>query len=226
MYCHCMDYVANPIVYRGMVSLPCVHGKSWFVALSLHHLFYIVLSWFIMYYLCLFPWTIGNSRYSRYGASLLIPIHWHFRTPIWRYRPPSLRIFLGPWAPPMQGGISAAVVSPRLLFLMVILIQGLSLAWLPSCSTEAELIAFSAARRWRRGLGWCGHGSNPVKTLGNTIFWGDECWFTASSSFFLVLAGWQGFDSSPCYCVHYVHCFIQKIWEKGQEPSQKDWGPQ
>jgi hypothetical protein len=47
----------------------------------------------------------------------------------------------------MQGGISAAVVSPRLLFLMVILIQGLSLAWLPSCSTEAELIAFSAARR-------------------------------------------------------------------------------
>eukprot|EP00435_Cladocopium_sp_Y103_P043900 s2532_g12.t1 len=40
-------------------------------------------------------------------------------------------------------GICAAVVSPRLLFLLVILIQGLSLAWLPSCSTEAELMAFS-----------------------------------------------------------------------------------
>jgi len=62
--------------------------------------------------------------------------------------PPISQDILGPLGPPpMQGGISAAVVSPRLLFLMVILIQGLSLAWLPSCSTEAELIAFSAARR-------------------------------------------------------------------------------
>jgi hypothetical protein len=44
-----------------------------------------------------------------------------------------------------QGGICAAVVSPRLLFLLVIFIQGLGLAWLPTCSTEAELMAFSAA---------------------------------------------------------------------------------
>ena len=108
MYCHCMDYVANPIVYRGMVSLPCVHGKSWFVALSLHHLFYIVLSWFIMYYLCLFPWTIGNSRYSRYGASLLIPIHWHFRTNM-EVPPPISQDILGPLGPPP---CKAALVLP------------------------------------------------------------------------------------------------------------------
>ena len=89
-----------------------------------------------------------------------------FRTPffgdIWRYHTISQDILgpMGPMGPhPMQGGICAAVVSPRLLFLLVILIQGLSLAWLPSCSTETGLMAFSAARRWWRGLGWCGHGS-------------------------------------------------------------------
>lgn len=40
-------------------------------------------------------------------------------------------------------GIGAAVVPPRRLFLLVILVQGLSLAWLPTCSTEAELMTFS-----------------------------------------------------------------------------------
>eukprot|EP00438_Fugacium_kawagutii_P008410 Skav234456 [mRNA] locus=scaffold1647:148248:152376:+ [translate_table: standard] len=40
-------------------------------------------------------------------------------------------------------GICAVAVSPRLLFLLVILIQALALAWLPTCDTAAELITFS-----------------------------------------------------------------------------------
>lgn len=40
-------------------------------------------------------------------------------------------------------GLGAVVVSPRLLLVLVITIQGCSLIWLPTCDTELELISFS-----------------------------------------------------------------------------------